>query len=180
LFEQTFMKYIHQLEALQLHLLEIDAAIPWHLFDLVKGQLVFQSLEKVEFKFIVDARSKITFPGYQHPVIFPVLTSLRVTNAIGVYDNIYAYFTSNKLSRLVVKDDPDAFEHIDWRVLQTVQRFEIEHPTGEFTSHHQLAQSGLARHCSGHCRQGHARQHGGTAAAPGITPYQLRVDAYKR
>ncbi|ORX72953.1 hypothetical protein DL89DRAFT_265126, partial [Linderina pennispora] len=157
LFEQTFTKYMYQLEALQLHL---TTPLEFHKFcenlsslsiniqhirrhrDLplipalrlrwIEGQLVFQSLVKIDFTFVVNAENKTAFPGYQYPIDFPVLGSLRVTNAIGVYDNIYAYFTSNTLRRLVVKDDPDAFEHIDWRVLQTVQRFEIEHPTGEF------------------------------------------------
>ncbi|KAJ1944003.1 hypothetical protein EC988_006097, partial [Linderina pennispora] len=89
----------------------------------------------IDFTFVVNTENRIVFPGYHHPIVFPVLGSLRVTNATGVYDNIYGYFTSNTLSKLVVKDDPDAFEHIDWCVLQNAQRFEIEHPTGEFYKH---------------------------------------------
>ncbi|ORX72219.1 hypothetical protein DL89DRAFT_110285 [Linderina pennispora] len=53
-------------------------------------------------------------------------------HAMGVYSDIYAHFTSNVFSKLVVIDDPSTFEHIDWHVLQNSQRFELDHPTGEF------------------------------------------------
>ncbi|KAJ1944183.1 hypothetical protein FBU59_002673 [Linderina macrospora] len=115
-----------------LHLMRIDGAIPWTLFQAVGSQLDFACLKELTLEFIVDVEGRVSFPGFVYPVIFSALDILRVFHATSVYSDVFAHFVNNRLSKLIVMDDPSIFGQIDWRVLQNVKRLEVRHPTDEF------------------------------------------------
>ncbi|KAJ1958710.1 hypothetical protein EC988_000145 [Linderina pennispora] len=109
---------------------QIEAVIPWHLFETTDGALNFDSLQDLRLEFIQATANTATFPGCNCPVHFPRLNTLHVTGSAYVYTDIYAYFQGRVFERLTIMDDPTNFERINEHAFETVKMLKIGHPTG--------------------------------------------------
>ncbi|KAJ1946518.1 hypothetical protein FBU59_002008 [Linderina macrospora] len=115
-----------------LTLLQLDGVIQWQMFQATDGRFSFDCLEVFNLVFTVNYKKKLQFPGFPYAIEFPRLNTLRVRNSTGVYSGLFTHFLVNVLNELKIEDDPGVFGQIDWRILQNVQRLEVQHPTGKF------------------------------------------------
>ncbi|KAJ1957927.1 hypothetical protein EC988_000580 [Linderina pennispora] len=113
-----------------LEVFQIEAIIPWHLFEITDGALNFGSLQDLRMEFIQATANTATFPGCNCPVHFPRLNTLHVTGSAYIYTDIYAYFQGRVFERLTIMDDPTSFERINEHAFETVKMLKIGHPTG--------------------------------------------------
>ncbi|KAJ1952709.1 hypothetical protein EC988_003404 [Linderina pennispora] len=112
-----------------LEVFQIEAVIPWHLFDITEGALDFDNLESLHLEFIQAAAQTVNFPGWDYPIHFPKLSALNVTGSAYVYTDIYAYFQGRVFERLTIMDDPTNFERINEQAFESVKMLKIGHPT---------------------------------------------------
>ncbi|ORX73894.1 hypothetical protein DL89DRAFT_263904, partial [Linderina pennispora] len=112
-----------------LEVFQIEAVIPWHLFDITEGALDFGNLESLHLEFIQAAAQTVNFPGCDYPIHFPKLSALNITGSAYVYTDIYAYFQGRTFERLTIMDDPTNFERINEQAFESVKILKIGHPT---------------------------------------------------
>ncbi|ORX75014.1 hypothetical protein DL89DRAFT_264807 [Linderina pennispora] len=112
-----------------LEMFQIEAVIPWHLFEITDGALNFDSLQDLRLEFIQAAAQTVDFPGCSYPVYFPKLSALNITGSAYVYTDIYAYFQGRLFESLTIMDDPTNFENINEHAFESVKILKIGHPT---------------------------------------------------
>ncbi|KAJ1944253.1 hypothetical protein FBU59_002653 [Linderina macrospora] len=113
-----------------LELFQIEDAIPWQLFETLRGVLNFESLESLLLEFVHRAETTIGFPGFSWSILFPRLSRLNVTGTAYVYSDIFGYFKDQHFDELVIVDDPIFFEKLSEHTLENVKVLRISHPTG--------------------------------------------------
>ncbi|KAJ1951408.1 hypothetical protein FBU59_000173 [Linderina macrospora] len=111
-------------------LFQIDASIPWWMFEVNQNELNFESLDSLLLEFIHEAGNTLEFHGCSIPVCFPRLNNLQVTNSSYVYTDIFGHFKDRDLECLTIMDDPTNFTKIKKSALKRAKVLKIGHPTG--------------------------------------------------
>ncbi|KAJ1945083.1 hypothetical protein FBU59_002417 [Linderina macrospora] len=111
-------------------LFQIEDVIPWWLFETVRNELNFESLEDLRLEFIHEAENTVDDLGCDVPIRFPKLNNLHVTNSFYVYTDIYGYFRDRDLECLTIRDVPTNFKKIKEHALERARLLTISHPQG--------------------------------------------------